>query len=141
MRRIRLCMYLVDLLYLVSLVLTFYSGFRYGVMDVDSGAMLPYLHEGDRLYYGEQDTVSIGDVVVYSVSKDLVCRRVVQEIKDGYITKADAVPTNDSILMYKDSYVGTVIRVVRNGVAVDSFLHSPWLLLILLALTVVIWAA
>lgn len=141
MRRVRLCVYLINLVYLISLILSFFVGFKYGILEIDNGAMIPYLHVGDKIVYKELDTLSVGDVVVYRVNDDLVCRRLVQEIQNGYITKADAVPTNDSILMYKDCYAGTVIHVVRNGVALGEFLHSSWLLLLLVAVTVVVWAS
>lgn len=79
--------------------------------------------------YANFEEIEVGDVVVYSNYKSLVCHRVVQKIEkeDGYfvITQGDANATTDGLVSYS-SVKGKVVGVIPKIGYVSLYLQSTY---------------
>lgn len=142
MRKIKVFVYSLDILYITFILSVWvaYPNLRFWV--VPNGAMLPSICEGDLLLVGENKNISIGDIVIYSVNEDEICREVVQEIEGGWVTKSTTTGLNDTFTLTKDNYRGTVRLVWHNGVWWNNLIRSTPVLFILVGLTaflILVW--
>lgn len=131
MKKIKTIVYSLDILYITFILSVWIASPKLTFWEVPNGAMLPKICEGDLVLIGKEDTISVGDTVVYNVNGDDICREVVQEVEGGWLTKSTASGLNDTFTLTEDNYEGTVRMVWSNGVWWNSFIRSTPVLIIL----------
>lgn len=134
--KLKTIMYSLDILYLTLLASLWVISPVYKLETVFNGAMCPTVCEGDLLFVNVDDSIEVGDIIMYDINDSLLCRRVVDVTDGGYITQGDAIPERDTFILNADNYVGTVKWVVSNGVYWNKKIHSVWTFYILLCITI-----
>lgn len=133
MRKVRLLLFLMDMLYVFYFAANWVATPDLWWYPVTNGAMLPSVQEGDLLLIGENKNINVGDIVIYSIQGEKICRRVEQVVKGGYVTKSDAAGINDTFILTKENYEGTVRLVWHNGVMWDEKIRSMGVVMALLS--------
>lgn len=97
--------YVLVVIYLLIFIPTFWG---YKPLVVISGSMEPTLEVGSLLYYHEKDLDEFqeGEILVYRARNHTISHRLVERVEDGFITKGDANPTNDSIIVNDEQVLG-----------------------------------
>lgn len=97
--------YIFVLIYLLIFIPSFWGQ---KPLVVISGSMEPTLKVGSLLYYHEQDLdlFNEGDILVYRSKNHTISHRIVERVEDGFITKGDANPTNDSMIVNNEQVWG-----------------------------------
>lgn len=95
--------------------------FKYGALVIGSGSMTGTINKGDVIIYELlDDTVEIGDIIVFYNKEVRVIHRVIDKKDSGsgmrYYTKGDANPNQDEGYITEDDIIGKVkIRVPYVG--------------------------
>ncbi len=116
--------------------------FGFGAAVVVSGSMEPALRVNDVIIIHETKTPEMNDMLLYQSGGSLVVHRVVGFEDDGktIITKGDANNTVDQPFSHEYS-VGKVILVLPGMGDLVNFLKSPYGIIAMVMLVVMIYAA
>lgn len=102
------------------------SIFGYSSAVVMSGSMSGTFEVDDMVVIHEKDSYSVGDIVTYKTSTNLVTHRIKEITPDGcYITQGDANNTPDKDPVEKDNVVGCVVKIIPKAGLIISALKSP----------------
>jgi signal peptidase len=111
--------------------------FGYGVTVVLSGSMQPTLLVDDIVIIREEESYSVGDVVVYQDSSSLVIHRIVDISGEVVVTQGDANDIPDSPITFEDIKGKEVAKVSHLGVVV-RFLKSTSGFLVVLVIAILL---
>lgn len=97
--------YILILIYLAIFIPSFWG---YKPLVVISGSMEPTLKVGGLLYYHELELNDFdrGDILVYQTKEYIISHRIVDQNKDGFITKGDANGSVDGTLVNNNQVLG-----------------------------------
>lgn len=130
--------YVFVLVYLLIFIPSFWGQ---KPLVVISGSMEPTLKVGSLLYYHEQDLDKFNeeDILVYRSKKHTISHRIVERVEDGFITKGDANPTNDSMVVNNDQVLGkaTTWCIPYLGLYADFIYTHKYILFITVLLLIV----
>lgn len=143
LRRLKLYVYLVDIIVLVIIIISHMNIFGYTKKVIEDGTMLPTYNVGDLVYsYNKPyNELCLGDVVLFKVHDVVLCRRLIDYIDNSFIIKADAVPTEDTLVVDSENYIGVIKYCIPRGKVLLSLIDSigfKMLVAILVILTFVI---
>ncbi len=120
--------------------------FGYSVLKVETGSMEPTLHVDDFIIIKRCDPskVKAGDIIsFYSTAKEtegmLITHRVMRRVSfDKYVTRGDANPVNDSVLVQSKDILGVYVR--KSGVYkwLGSFANTNKLFLLFVLLPLIL---
>ncbi|ABL77702.1 signal peptidase I [Thermofilum pendens] len=79
---------------------------------VSSWSMEPVLHVGDVVVVAGGNSYTLGDIVIYERGGELIVHRIVLSVNGKYVTKGDANPQADNIVLGKDAIYGKVQIVI-----------------------------
>ena len=87
--------------------------FKYGILVIGSGSMTGTINKGDVIIYERLDeTVEIGDIIVFKSNDIRVIHRVIDKKDTGtvvkYFTKGDANPEIDEGYRVEEDIIGKV---------------------------------
>ncbi len=100
----------------------------YAQLSVVSGSMSGAIETGDVIVIeklGDEDKLSVGDIVTFRSGSSLVTHRIVQLEGDRYITKGDANNTEDAASVSRDYIVGRLVSVIPRLGTFIMTLQSP----------------
>lgn len=117
--------------------------FGYTKKVIEDGTMRPTYNAGDIVYsYNKPyDELCLGDIVLFKVHEIVLCRRLIDYIDNSFIIKADAVPTEDTLLVDSENYIGVIKYCIPHGKVLLSLIDNigfKILVAILIILTFVI---
>lgn len=97
--------YVLVLVYLLIFIPSFWG---HKPLVVISSSMEPTLKVGSLLYYHEQelDKFNKDDILVYYSKHHIISHRLVERVDGGFITKGDANPSNDSLVINNSQVLG-----------------------------------
>lgn len=97
--------YILILIYLAIFIPSFWG---HKPLVVISGSMEPTLRVGGLLYYHEQDLKEYdrGDILVYQTKDHIISHRIVDQNKNGFVTKGDANSSADGSLINNNQVLG-----------------------------------
>ena len=110
----------------------------FGASVVLTGSMEPELSANDLIFVTEQDSYSVGDVVVYQSYGSLIVHRIIEINGEEVITQGDANNTPDQPIKLSDikgevawkiSYVGVVLNFIKSPLGVVIILAAAFLLM------------
>ena len=98
--------------------------FGYGAAVVLSGSMEPTLSVDDLILVKEQESYSLGDVVVFQDVGSLVVHRIVHMEDDTIITQGDANNVSDAPIPFS-AVKGRVILSIPYAGIIVNFIKTP----------------
>ncbi|WP_369298758.1 signal peptidase I [uncultured Neglectibacter sp.] len=113
--------------------------FGYSHYIVTTGSMEPSLSPGDLILVKAQDEYKLGDVVTFHDSQGAtVTHRIMGTVSGQFITQGDANNTEDGDLLSPEKIVGKLQLVLPGAGSVIEFLRSPFGILTLLVIGVLL---
>ena len=114
------------------------SLFGHSIVTVLSGSMEPAFSPGDMLVIRKQQEYGVGEVVTYAEQGSFITHRIIEAEGDSYLTQGDANNGPDSSRIHKEDIYGAVWLVIPAAGNVVLFLKSPFGLLVMIALFLVL---
>lgn len=116
----------------------------YSTMSVLTGSMRPYLEPGDIIVdkVVDAEEIRVGDVITYRVGSSIVTHRVAEVLINGdkiaFRTRGDANNTDDGGTVESQDIIGKVVLKVPYGGYIARFIRSPFGLMIVIGIPVMI---
>lgn len=109
----------------------------YGVAVVLSGSMEPVLYIDDLVVIKATQDIDRGDIVIYQSGSSLVIHRVLSIDGETVVTKGDANNTEDDPINISD-VKGKLVHTVRGAGTVTKVMRSPFVIVLILLLAIVL---
>ena len=106
------------------------------ILRISTGSMEPSLHVGDFIIVKKNltDNLQTGDIIsFYSEDKEIYGKinthRIVKKASDGFVTRGDANPTEDSVIVHEERVIGKYTGKIRFLRWLGSFASTRKLLM------------
>ena len=114
------------------------SFFGWSSAVVVSVSMSGSIEVGDLIIIKSLENYKIGDIITYKNGDNTVTHRIIGKNDKGFVTKGDANNTPDEKTVSPDLIIGKVVLRIAGFGAVIAFLKTPFGMLLLLILGLLI---